>query len=470
MEKENFDTKITGETMDDDNLADMLKEIAMESTEIPEELKEVFRDPTQNTMYFTKHRKFNNLIGGSFDPKKVYGIIQTDSVYFDDIFFDIAMSSLPYRTRENQYKMIISINVTRNQINYIHKNKIDDMKIIHRNDYHFLFSKKHKLVLAIVNPDIDVNNIRKIILDVDTILDAYVEAVFIDSNYLVTLISNMNDMVLLARNMGITIIMNFVVDSTESTEALEFPTTDTKLVTSGLFQFIEGTDVCIAMTKAATEYGVEVIAKLVKHRGKPISHQTAVSIEQLYTGKLKKVLDDYQDLLLNFSDDRVFGIKADEDYGLEIIERCSSLYSHRLSKQDCFDLSELFKKLGDELTIESMVALNVKEPTNEAIDKMGTILGEHYNPKRIWFGYDNSNYTITCVYDKESDIKLTKGVTILSTNNPGAIDFITSVFISEADTPFIVFPKEFLILRYPTLSYGDIISFKDIDENDHKGE
>ena len=449
-----FDTEVVNEPIDNDDLADTLKEMAMKAAEIPKDFGFI-----PSAMYLTRYKKLNNLVDDNFDFGKVYGVIQTSSVYQDDVFLDIALSMY---TGENQYKLFVAM------CDKTYKNEINNTEIIDKDNYHLLVSKEYRFVAVKVNRDVTADNVKEIISSVNTILGAHVTAVLIDSVHLMPSISS-SDILYIAKTMNISAVMNYAVYHSVYDQLLNGATTrKNKIATSGLYQFIEGTDVCIVMNRETTEYGVEIISKLIKSRSKSVGHQTTTSIKQLYTDKLKKILDDYSDIQFKFIDDRVFCIDVDEN-GIELIEQCDGYYSHKLTKQDCFDLSELFKKLGDELTRETTATLNEKESTNEVNDEMGTILGEHCNPKRIWFGYDNSNYTVTCVYDKESDIKPTEGVTILSTNNPEAIDFITRVFISESDTPFIVFPKEFLILRHPTMSYGDIISFKDIDENNQKG-
>ncbi len=61
------------------------------------------------------------------------------------------------------------------------------------------------------------------------------------------------------------------------------------------------------------------------------------------------VLAKHFDLIENISYDRVFGVFHDEEKGFWIEECCDNYFTHSLTKEECLELSEMFKEIADVL-------------------------------------------------------------------------------------------------------------------------
>ena len=59
--------------------------------------------------------------------------------------------------------------------------------------------------------------------------------------------------------------------------------------------------------------------------------------------------DKYSKVLETFSRDRIFSVIRKED-GFYILENCDEYFSHKLTKKECEDLSELFLQISSEIT------------------------------------------------------------------------------------------------------------------------
>lgn len=63
-----------------------------------------------------------------------------------------------------------------------------------------------------------------------------------------------------------------------------------------------------------------------------------------------ETLQKHKDLLKMLSDDRVLCIGYEEDgSGYYIMECCDEWYYHDLTKEECLELSELFKEIADSI-------------------------------------------------------------------------------------------------------------------------
>ena len=60
-----------------------------------------------------------------------------------------------------------------------------------------------------------------------------------------------------------------------------------------------------------------------------------------------KVLLNHRDLLRRLSDDRVMCIGYEQDGNFYIQECCDEWYYHDLTKEECIELSELFKEIAE---------------------------------------------------------------------------------------------------------------------------
>lgn len=54
-------------------------------------------------------------------------------------------------------------------------------------------------------------------------------------------------------------------------------------------------------------------------------------------------------LIKDISQDKIFGVFYDEKDGFWIEECCDNWFKHSLTKQECLELSEMFKEIADEL-------------------------------------------------------------------------------------------------------------------------
>lgn len=60
-----------------------------------------------------------------------------------------------------------------------------------------------------------------------------------------------------------------------------------------------------------------------------------------------KIIQRHKELLQKLSDDRVVGVLC-TDGEISLIECCDVWFSHSLTKEECIELSELFKELAEE--------------------------------------------------------------------------------------------------------------------------
>lgn len=62
------------------------------------------------------------------------------------------------------------------------------------------------------------------------------------------------------------------------------------------------------------------------------------------------VLQSHKKLLKTLSDDRVMCVGYEESgNGYYIMECCDEWYDHRLTKEECLELSEMFKEIADDI-------------------------------------------------------------------------------------------------------------------------
>lgn len=69
--------------------------------------------------------------------------------------------------------------------------------------------------------------------------------------------------------------------------------------------------------------------------------------------------DQYAKVLEAFSKDRIFSIIRKGD-GFYIFEKCDEYFSHKLTQEECEDLSELFAELADKI-VETRGSFSSKE-------------------------------------------------------------------------------------------------------------
>jgi hypothetical protein len=62
-----------------------------------------------------------------------------------------------------------------------------------------------------------------------------------------------------------------------------------------------------------------------------------------------KILLKHENLLKTLSDDRVMIVCHSDESGYYIEECCDEWYSHDLTKEECLELSELFKEIAENI-------------------------------------------------------------------------------------------------------------------------
>lgn len=62
-----------------------------------------------------------------------------------------------------------------------------------------------------------------------------------------------------------------------------------------------------------------------------------------------EILLKYRDLLETLSDDRVVMVCHDDNGGYYLEECCDEWYCHDLTKEECLELSELFKEIAEDI-------------------------------------------------------------------------------------------------------------------------
>ena len=60
-----------------------------------------------------------------------------------------------------------------------------------------------------------------------------------------------------------------------------------------------------------------------------------------------KILLKHKNLLKTLSDDKVMIVCYDDKHGYYIEECCDEWYYHELTKEECLELSELFKEIAE---------------------------------------------------------------------------------------------------------------------------
>lgn len=60
-----------------------------------------------------------------------------------------------------------------------------------------------------------------------------------------------------------------------------------------------------------------------------------------------KVLEKHRDLLQTFSDDRIMCVGYKDNGNFYIIEGCDEWFVHYLTKEECLELSEMFKEIAE---------------------------------------------------------------------------------------------------------------------------
>ena len=431
--EEIFDTNVAGEAMNNDDLVDTLRDMAMKDANIPNEIRREFNN--KNVMDVINYHKFNELINGGFEPGKFYGIVQSYDAWISSTLSDIAYWT---RNDKSQCRLIISsLDVEPRDYHVCY----DAEKLEIPNNKHIKvgISRKSRFVTAFTESTINEDDIVKLISDVNSASGLTTSALFIDYSGADTSFYDTHSMSRIAKNLNIAVIANYVLRP----ELEPVSPMLGAICNSHLFNFIEETYVCLAMDEVVTQYGIEIAVKSIKNRIKHIQDKNYVVINRLYTEKLKNTLERYNNTLRKFSDSHIFSLSVDSKDGLEITEQCDGHYGRKLSIDDCYELSEIFKKLGDNLSF-----IGRGKPIGSKV------------PKHIWFSY-NKDYVITKIYTKKSDIKFLAGMNVLETSNPNAIEFLMSAFENRTRHQIIVFPERSLIIRHPMLSYGDVISFED---------
>lgn len=59
------------------------------------------------------------------------------------------------------------------------------------------------------------------------------------------------------------------------------------------------------------------------------------------------ILNKHRSLLKTFSDDRIMCVGTTDDDGFFMVECCDEWFHHRLTKEECLELSELFKEIAE---------------------------------------------------------------------------------------------------------------------------
>lgn len=432
--EEIFDSEVVNDPMDNDDLVDTLRDMAMKDANIPNEIRREFNN--KNAMDVINYGKFNELINGGFEPGKFYGIVQSRNAWTSSTLSDIA-----YWTRDDEYQYRLIISYVDTEPRGFHVcYDAEKLEIPNNKCVKVGISRKNRFVTAFTESTINEDDIVKLISDVNSASGLTISALFIDYSGDNVSYYDTNSMSRIAKSLNIAVIANYVLRPELAPVSPMLGT----ICNTHLFNFIEETYVCLAMDEIVTQYGIEIAVKSIKNRIRHIQEKNYIVINRLYTEKLENTLSRYNNALRKFSDSHIFSLSVDNKDGLEITEQCDGYYSRKLSINDCYELAEIFKKLGDDLSFVGR----------------GTPMGSKI-PKQIWFSYDK-DYVITKIYTKKSDIKFIAGMNVLETSNPNAIEFLMSAFENRTRHQIIVFPERSLIIRHPMLSYGDVVSFEDI--------
>lgn len=60
------------------------------------------------------------------------------------------------------------------------------------------------------------------------------------------------------------------------------------------------------------------------------------------------IINKYKDILSRLSDERVMTVEYDSGYYF-IYEKCDDWFCHKLTKEDCLELSNLFKEISEKI-------------------------------------------------------------------------------------------------------------------------
>lgn len=64
-----------------------------------------------------------------------------------------------------------------------------------------------------------------------------------------------------------------------------------------------------------------------------------------------KVLEKHINLLRNLSSDRIMCVGYEQDGNFYLVECCDEYYYHNLTKEECLELSEMFKEIAEAIGI-----------------------------------------------------------------------------------------------------------------------
>jgi hypothetical protein len=76
-------------------------------------------------------------------------------------------------------------------------------------------------------------------------------------------------------------------------------------------------------------------------------------VDSMYEPDFKALLDNnqvlkkHEELLRTLSDDRIMCIGYEQDGNFYLIECCDEYFYHNLTKEECIELSELFKEIAE---------------------------------------------------------------------------------------------------------------------------
>lgn len=59
------------------------------------------------------------------------------------------------------------------------------------------------------------------------------------------------------------------------------------------------------------------------------------------------ILLKYTKLLQTLSDDRIMCVNYTQDNGFYLVECCDDWFDHKLTKEECLELSEMFKEIAE---------------------------------------------------------------------------------------------------------------------------
>lgn len=73
--------------------------------------------------------------------------------------------------------------------------------------------------------------------------------------------------------------------------------------------------------------------------------------ERTYRGEENRILKKHKKILECLLNERVFSIEFFEDGNICIFEGCDGYFHHELSKEECMELSNIFKELAEEIKV-----------------------------------------------------------------------------------------------------------------------